>query len=243
MTPFEHHNIKHLSPSSLNLWRDQPALWAVKYLMRIRENMGAAVWRGHAVEAGLAHWLHTGDEDVSENKALDHFRFRHEEAGSPDDPDYDKELDAILPMLGEACKAFAGRKKPLLQLRVEHWFDGLEVPVIGYVDFAFEDADYDLKSTHRCPSEPRPDHARQVALYTAARGKPGHLVYVTPKKHVSYPVEPEEHLEAMRRDALSLQRFLDRVKNGSDALEMLPANLDHYRWSDETRAAVMDFAS
>jgi hypothetical protein len=51
-----------------------------------------------------------------------------------------------------------------------HWFDRVPVPLVGYLDFAFTaDIDIDLKTTRACPSWPRGNHVRQVALYRAAR--------------------------------------------------------------------------
>jgi hypothetical protein len=32
--PFARHGIKHLSPSSLNMWRNSPGIWTLKYLLR-----------------------------------------------------------------------------------------------------------------------------------------------------------------------------------------------------------------
>ena len=42
-----------------------------------------------------------------------------------------------------------------VQLRVEHFFDPVPIPVIGYVDMAFDGVDVDLKSTKAIPSAPR----------------------------------------------------------------------------------------
>ena len=55
--PFETHGIKHLSPSSLNMWRNSPGIWTLKYLLRLDDGGSPAMWRGSAVEAGLAAML------------------------------------------------------------------------------------------------------------------------------------------------------------------------------------------
>src|SRR5262245_7421068 len=51
--PFEKHGLSHLSPSSLRLWRAEPAAWISRYLLRVRDDIGPAAWRGTAVEAGV----------------------------------------------------------------------------------------------------------------------------------------------------------------------------------------------
>ena len=56
--PFERHGIDHLSPSSLRLWRDAPAVWIGKYLLRAPDEVGPGAWRGKAVEAGVDQLLY-----------------------------------------------------------------------------------------------------------------------------------------------------------------------------------------
>ncbi len=53
MNPFERHKIKHLSPSSLNLFANEPALWVVQYLLGRRFGVGCAAHRGTASEEGV----------------------------------------------------------------------------------------------------------------------------------------------------------------------------------------------
>jgi hypothetical protein len=57
MNPLEWHGIGHLSASSLNLWMANPREWAVRYLAKEAEEPDPAMWRGSAVEAGLAALL------------------------------------------------------------------------------------------------------------------------------------------------------------------------------------------
>jgi hypothetical protein len=58
MTPFDAHGIDHLSASSLNLWMANPREWAVRFLAGQTDEADPAMWRGSAVEAGLAQLLH-----------------------------------------------------------------------------------------------------------------------------------------------------------------------------------------
>ena len=54
MNSFGRFGISHLSASSLNLWRASPGIFALRYLAKIKDSGNAAMWRGSAVENGLA---------------------------------------------------------------------------------------------------------------------------------------------------------------------------------------------
>ena len=118
-----------------------------------------------------------------------------------------------------------------VQLRVEHWLEDIPIPVVGYLDFAFEGIDIDLKTTKACPAAPRPDHVRQVALYRAARGRAGGILYVTGKKYAYFDVDDdmvERGLSDLQADALSLSNFLARCDSKQDALKSLPVDWDNW---------------
>ena len=85
---FERRGINHLSPSSLNLWRASPGLWAARYLAGLSED-GPAMWRGSAVEAGLARFLRSGDlaeAQIDAQRTSDHRSPRP--GGGPATPPY-----------------------------------------------------------------------------------------------------------------------------------------------------------
>lgn len=242
MNTFEQHNIRHLSASSLNLWREQPGLWALRYLAKVKDEMGAAVWRGKAIEAGVEIWLRK--RSAEEAMAAAESTFEANAQGEVSD-----EIDAERAMVAPATEIAIGALQdvpPLLmaQAKIEHWLDGVDVPLIGYVDFIFEDGSlFDLKTTKRIPSEPKPDHARQVGLYMKAREAPGSLLYVSGKKFASHPV-PEDSVDTLlaglRMDALALQEFLGRFETADRAIRSLPMNIDHFMFGDDTRAAALE---
>lgn len=232
---FERHGIKHLSPSSLSLWTANPALWVGKYLLRWKDEGGPAMFRGTAVEAGLAAFLHgEGNPDFY---AMQSFEAN---AQGQADEEWEQARAEIGPMLVQAMNALAMQKntRPLMQKKVLHWVDGLPVPFLGYLDFEWPTVEVlDLKTTNRIPSAAKPDHAAQVGLYCRETRCPGRLLYVSKSKSASYALSEEEAsaaFEPMIRAAKSLQYFLSHARDGLDALKMLPINTDDFRWSDTT---------
>jgi hypothetical protein len=235
MTPFDAHGIDHLSASSLNLWMANPRQWAVRYLAKQDDEPSPALWRGSAVEAGLACWLRGGSIEQAQAAAGESFELNA--LGDLSD-EADAERALVTQMLDRACRWTVPGELAASQLRIEHWFDGVPVPLVGYLDFAFADGiDVDLKTTRACPSQPRGNHVRQVALYRAARGRRGGLLYVTAKKLAYFEIDnadADAALDDLRTAALSLTRFLAKVRDADDALACLPYNPDDFRTSPKS---------
>lgn len=228
MNSFARFGIEHLSPSSLNLWRGSPGIWGLRYLAKLKDGGNAAMWRGSAVENGLAAKLRGANDDHAIANA--HSSFDLNTKGEITD-EIETEQELISPMLRQCFLWKPPSPLNAAQLRIEHWFDDIPIPVIGYLDFAFDGIDIDLKTTKACPSTPRPDHVRQVALYRAARGRSGGLLYVTNKRHAYYGVDDdtaERALSDLECDARSLQQFLARMDSREDALRCLPIDYEHY---------------
>jgi hypothetical protein len=147
MNPFEKHGIGHLSPSSLNLFIAQPGIWAWRYLARQKEASNERMIRGNAVEAGFVAALRGADW----SDALEHAHSVFWVNFCAESPEAIEQGKLIEPML-EQCLVWAGlhlRALNAAQIKVEHWFDDVPVPVMGYVDLAFEGTDIDLKTTMR----------------------------------------------------------------------------------------------
>lgn len=231
--PFARHGIKHLSPSSLNMWRNAPGIWALKYLLRLDDGGSPAMWRGSAMEAGLSALLRGRTMADAVKIARDLF---DQEAGGEVRDDIASERVIIEPLLAQCGHWLPLAPGPLnaTQLKVEHWIhDAISVPVIGYLDFGFDGIDIDSKSTKALPGAARPDHIRQVSLYRAARNRRGALLYVTPKKFAQYEVDDtamNAALAGLRADALSLSRFLASHPDAESAVRSLPLDTEHYAY-------------
>jgi hypothetical protein len=238
MNPFLRHGVDHLSASSLNCWRAAPALWAIRYLLRVKDQGSPAMWRGTAVEGGLEAILR--GKGLDEAKATALFNFDANAQGDVSD-DTTAERDSIAAYLDVLSAPTLPKNLIATQLRIELWLDDVPIPLVGYVDFVFEDCLFDLKATTRIPSEPRPDHARQVSIYMKARNQPGSLLYVSPKRYETYTItDPDVHIAALRRDALSLMRFLDKFGTARDAALALPQDTDGFMWGETSKAKALE---
>lgn len=233
MDPFSRFGIKHLSASSLGLFRDDPALWALTYLHNVRDEAGPRMWLGTAVEAGLdAHLWQSADPLVAARK-----NFELDAQGDLSD-ECEEARAHIEPMLRRAVEAYEGLGTPdARQVKVECWLDGIDVPILGYLDHRYPDRIRDLKTTLRMPSEPRPDHAAQVAIYNHATGLPVELVYVTPKAWKVFPVEDcEAALRPVLLSARALRNQLALCSSKEDFAAIHWPNLNGFRWGETTKA-------
>lgn len=244
--PFERFGLRWLSPSSLNLWNAAPGLWALRYCGNFRDDAGPAASRGKAVGEGFAEALREMGRDYAVDKAV----AVYDADNGPDEnqpPKVRKERDAVISILDvliEDSPAIIGKLEEA-ERKVELNFDGVAVPVIGYIDYVLKDNSFiELKSTMRCPNTPREDHVRQASFYKAATGMRGTILYASPTRAASYPIGDNQSafaLEQMRRDALSLQRFLSSCETPQEVIGSLPMNQSDFRWSEAATTKLGEF--
>lgn len=237
MNPFAKHSIRHLSPSSLLTYQNNPSMWCGKYLLGWKDDAGPRAWLGNAVEVGLHSRLH----GVADYKERAKHAFFMKAQGELSD-EIDEAAEHIEPMLYQAVEAYMNRIgpiQPLYQVKCEWWIDGVEVPVIGYLDFEWPEQIDDLKTTMAAPSKPRPDHVAQVAMYMKARNKDcGAILYVTPKKfiwHQITPADADEALGSLVRSAKAIRSLLSTVGSGKQAMSIFAPDFSDFRWNDATK--------
>lgn len=234
--PFERHNITHLSPSSLNLYAANGSLWVGRYLMGWQDDFGPAASRGTAIEAGLDLWLF--DRAMAkEAEAVALANFLDRTQGLADD-EHEAERANIVPMLRQAIEALKDMPVPIgRQTKIEYYANGVEVPIIGYIDYLFEDFGLDLKTTKACPSSIKADHGRQVAVYAEAKQRPWKVLYVTAKKSALYDLGGNEQAVALRdleRQARAVRHLLKHSADAQEAAKFFAPCLDDFRWSPKT---------
>jgi len=236
--PFDRHCIGHLSPSSLALYRAAPALWCLCYLYRIRDEAAAYAWRGKAVEAAVDAIVFDGSsDDAAIQLAMAVFE---EEARGELSDELNKQRNAIPNMVRRGGAEFRRLGRPVgRQHRVEVWLDGIEVPIVGYADYVYEDFVIDLKTTFALPSYPRPDHEVQIVYYAEALSRRPGLIYVTPRRSARFPhnmIDVMTGRRILRQSAHAVRSMLAVTKTREDAASLFVL-LDNYRWTDLTRSA------
>lgn len=233
MNPFEKFGLEHLSYSQASLYKTQPAAWVFRYLFKIKDDGGPALWRGRAVEKGLDTYLFTQSEPQAMQAAS--IEYGNLSGGLADEKS-EQERANVGKCLMQAIKALPGPLPISRQKKIEIRLDGIEVPIIGFVDYEWPDYGVDLKTTLRLPSRPNPIHVEQVSLYAAALGKPFSLMYVTPMKSAVYPISDDAAAVALKRvhqTFKAIRSMLEKVDGPHQAASMFAPDYEHYSWSPE----------
>jgi hypothetical protein len=228
------------SPSSLNLFSSCLSLFVLEKILGKRQPVGPAAHRGTAVEDGVAHGLDNPDAPLEECTAIAERKFRELSALSPD-PRKEKIESEIGAMVEIALKDLRPYGKPSSKQGFIEWRpEGLTYPIVGYYDFMFEEHGIvvDLKTTGALPSQIKPNHARQVSLYTGGNLE-GRLAYVTPKKSAVYGLENvAEHRNALHKMALACERFLALSDDPEFFVSITSPDLESFYFNTpEARAA------
>lgn len=236
--PFQKHGIDHLSVSSLKLWWNEPARWVAHYLYGVKDQRRPAAWRGDAVEAGLNHILAGMDDDNAILQAQETFLLN---AAGTEVEGVEQIVGTIPDMVRQVGANLRPLGRPLTtQRRVERRLPGIEAPLIGYVDYEWEDFIVDLKTTMRMPAEPRGDDVVQAVSYGDALDKRPGLIYVTPKKLQRYTTEHMDQDAArwkLRRAALALRLHLEVAADREEMASLTVPKFDDFRWSPEAKEA------
>jgi hypothetical protein len=211
-------------------------MFILERLMKNRFSVGPAAHRGTAVEAGIVHGLMTGapNKECCE-LALAEFSKLTALSG---DPRIEKERGNIDGMVVNGLAELRPYGKPTsTQGKIEWHVDGLAVPFIGFYDIEWADKGIltDIKTTHALPSKISVNHARQVALYQAARGDnvAARVTYVTGKKVATYALEnAREHLDALARVGKTIQNFLAISDDPRDLAKLIAPDVDSFYFSD-----------
>ncbi len=220
-------------------------MFVLEKCMKKRSQVGAAAYRGTAVEAGVVEGLLNGTSD-EECAAIAKAEFEKLTALSGDSR-REKEAAAIGDMVKMGLAELRPYGKPTsTQGMIEYRVEGLMVPMIGFYDLEWANHGIltDLKTTHALPSKISTSHARQVALYCAARGTglDARLTYVTSKKSATYHLENvDQHVQALGRIALTIQRFLSISDDPAELAAIVVPEVDSFYFADPmARKAAFD---
>ena len=222
------------SPSSLNLFAASLAMFVAERILGLKQPVGAIAHRGTAVEAGLTHGLLNPDAPLEDCVAIALTSYDTLTALSGDVRR--EELRKTIPdVAASALEELRPYGVPTrTQERVEWHPEGLEYPIVGILDFAWDQHGIvvDLKTTAALPSKIKGGHARQVALYAASDNYSARIAYVTPKKRATYALENiKEHRNALHQIALRCERFLALSDDPEFFVSITAPDVESFYWA------------
>lgn len=224
--------VRH-SPSSLNLFASSLSMFTLEKILGRRQPVGAAAYRGTAVEDGVAFGLDNPEAPPSECVEVAMTKWRTLMALNTD-PRREKVESGIPGLVEQGLAALRPYGKPSSRQGFIEWRpEGLKYPIVGYYDFMFEDHGLvvDLKTSDRLPSEIKAGHARQVALYTGGNLE-GRLAYTTPQKHAVYGLENvAAHRNTLYRMAVACEAFLALSDDPQFFVSITVPDLDSFYFS------------
>ena len=235
MSSYQNWNIEHLSPSTCNMFAESPAAFVLFKIFNKKNSVGPAAHRGTAVEAGIAKGLLEG-APLAECVREAVVTFNGLTALSAD-PRREKEAASLEAMVQFGLDELRPYGPPSSsQGKVEHFVEGIPVPIIGYYDFVWEKHKVviDLKTTGQLPSKISDAHARQVALYQKCLGfEKAYITYVTPKKSATYILENgPQHLSALESIAKSITEFVSYSDDPMKLARLIAPNTGSFYFSD-----------
>lgn len=253
---FEMHNLKHVSVSQINKFREAPDAWLAQYLLKHRFPYGFAAVQGLAVEDAIAQGLFNGivDDDCVEIAIK---RFKQDTAmmtGAVDE--YTKREPIITQMvlngldqlreLGVPEEPPIGEKQHNIgiPIRFAEGENGT-INCIGYLDFYYPQHDnlvVDLKTTSKAPSGWSLSHGIQAAVYKKAveamtkQPCTVKFLYVLTRKKDPFVwlemTDPDYYIATFKRSVKQLERLLRMSSDARDLVAAVPHNPDSFYWND-----------
>ena len=230
--PFAVHGINYLSPSSINTYINDNALWVARYLFGVKSSSGASAVRGIATEAALANKYEKKTFDFN---YLDmHFMSLCAESGIDLGDVKTAKEKKLLEGFGKVIdENFDYDNFEAYQEKVSVQIDDLPVPIIGYIDFRFADKIVDLKTTTRMPTRPTEAQKRQMALYSMAYPKSSvDLFFASPKEHKVFTLKNlSAYKKQLTKVAFGIQKFLSVSNDRHEIASLTYPNLDSWLWT------------
>jgi hypothetical protein len=246
MNGFSTHDIKHTSPSSINMWASAPCAWVAKYLLGRSFNFSHAARAGTLAEEAVVNVLCHG---WTEGKAIEEAVAEYNKGAAFGCSDADLKRGAAIPgMITNTIAELKGfgepemgtdlvygkkQKKIELLCKTEEW----SLPIIGYLDFFFRDHNLvvDLKTSMRKPSVMSDEHKRQGAIYRAAMGNASiRFLYVTGKDFVWHEIDDPAPVLAETKEILKRQERFLRLGDAELLQSVVPVAASSFYWSSDS---------
>lgn len=208
-------DLPKLSPSSINLYDQDPALWVLKHFYGQTSEFNIYAMRGVALEDALNAYLSTyptiGKPKALQGASKGCISDFGEKAFFWGDDELLEDIEAkIEPWLGkcvEALDSIGKEEMPTQQVEIFTEIEG--VPIRGFIDYTYSDLQVDLKTANTVktavtrgprkgmlPSDKKAN-VRQQAIYNKATGLETSLLYVSPEEYYHHILSKEELDTAM----------------------------------------------
>jgi len=252
---FELHNLKHISVSQVNKFREAPDVWAAQYLGKQRFPFGAAAVQGKAVEAGVDHGVYN---DATDEECIQMVwdTFNSEIMKLPNGGEFfEKKKDVMARMCVVALEQMRPLGKPELPPKgdSQHGFripirfrdgEGGRVNALGFLDYWYPHLDnlvVDLKTTSKAPSDWSLSHGIQAAVYEKAvaklTGKPAKVKFLYSLTRQKDPFlwltmeDSDTYMNQFKQTIRTMDKLLSLSGNTQDILDVIPHNPDTFYWN------------
>jgi hypothetical protein len=222
------------SPSSLNLFCASPSMFVLEKVLGRRQPVGAPAYRGTAVEEGVTIGLLNPDATVTSciEAALKKYDTLTALSGDKRREEYRETIGGMVMLALDELRPYGvpSQTQGFIEWRPE----GLELPIVGYFDFHWEQHNItvDLKTTEKMPSAVKVPHARQVALYVTSNNADARVSYITPKKRATYQIDNiDAHRQALHQIALRCEAFLALSDDPQFFTTITAPDFESFYWS------------
>ena len=231
--------LTYLSPTTINLFVRDKSKFILKLAQLDDFNGNPATLRGQAVEKAILQsvfYRHKQIEELIEDAVS---YFNSELLGlsqKQDDKKVQQERKAIADFITIGVPVYRRIKDVPIdsQGKLEIELEGVNLPIYGYYDIAFENHIRDLKTTRSVPMTISHSVQRQMALYSYATKKDVWVDYVSRSKYSSKKIlDVEKTIEEIIHICQGIERFCNISDDIQELASMHHPNFDSWEWSDD----------
>ncbi len=240
--PFARFGVTHLSATSMLQFRADPALGILYLVFGIREAGSPAMHRGSTLDHTIGQMLDEAVElDQNSAQALAEAHYDGLIEGTEDDyrdADVRRERKVVSQCLDHCYPVISEWSTPLAyQHPIRLSLQGIEAPVIGFIDLRYADAVRELKSSGKPRRGIVDDHAFQVATYAMAiRQESGawpqaFVDYLTPSGMSSYQLKNGKRwVREVVDTAARIRTLLDGAQDKEALCASIQPNYGNWLW-------------
>jgi len=226
------------SPSALNLFAASREMFVLEKILGRRQQGGAPMYRGIAVEDGVTHGLLNPEASLEDCTAAALKTWDAKTALMIDarGENFRTEIAGMVKLAVNELRPYGIPDK--CQTAHEWHPEGLKYPIFGYSDYEWSDHGIivDLKTTGTMPSKVKEPHARQVAFYCTSNNAAARVTYCTPKKVATYSVEDiDAHRAAYVSLAKKCEAFLALSDDPEFFVSITAPDTDSFYWGGPMR--------